>query len=418
MPGHIGQSLLEDSKNRRGLLAIRDNIVLTPVQPALGSGACFKFLGRPFQGGNQSQVVEHARPQFGRQPAHEPNRPVNHLQDRLGPPLPHSLTVVALVRRQIIDYRGDVQLDSGQSLAQAIVDFARHPGPLLFPRALEARGQCPQLLQRMLQFLFRLLDLGYVHHRADELNRIAGFVYNRVADNVALLDRTLRQNDSIIADEVSSLTDGAFENLLDLTPIFRVNSSVSRLERYRLLLRIKPKNAVKFRRPEDDLSRRHLNGPTADVTESLRFGEVSLAPPQLLLRLLSGRDVFHDRHGKLRRRFGARRQRNGDPHPDQTAVLAPVAFLVLVLRPFTLPQLLGQCLVGLTVLFVCDVQKRQRPQLFIRVPQHFLVGKIGRGIDSIGTRERNPDRRVFEDRAPSFFAGPQCLLRPLAPTPL
>ena len=63
-----------------------------------------------------------------------------------------------------------------KACSQFIMDFACDPGPLFFAYALQPGGQRAQLLERMLQFLFRLHALGYVHDRTNEFEKVTGFV--------------------------------------------------------------------------------------------------------------------------------------------------------------------------------------------------------------------------------------------------
>ena len=65
------------------------------------------------------------------------------------------------------------------------------------------------------------------------------------------------------------------------------------------LARIEPEQAVVFLGRVDSPSVRDVDRPAARVAQSLRFGQISLAPPQGLFRPLAIRDVvvgLEDRH--------------------------------------------------------------------------------------------------------------------------
>ena|SRR2546430_9245913 len=83
-----------------------------------------------------------------------------------------------------------------------------------------------------------------------------------------------------------------------------------------------------------------------------------------------------------------------------------VAFLILELRYFALPQRHGQCPVSRAVLFVRDIRVGQRPKLFIGIPYQLLIGPIRLRKETIPVREGNANSRVFEDRMPSALRWP------------
>src|SRR6266700_2643944 len=67
---HVGQSLLEDTKNRRGPLRIDHDVAVRQIQPASGPGASLELLRSPFDGSHKAQIVQDTRPQLRRDSAH------------------------------------------------------------------------------------------------------------------------------------------------------------------------------------------------------------------------------------------------------------------------------------------------------------------------------------------------------------
>ena len=64
MPCHIGQSFLEDSKQRGGSTFIQSQVIFTKIDITLDSGAIFKFYCLPFDRFRQAEVVQYGRPQI------------------------------------------------------------------------------------------------------------------------------------------------------------------------------------------------------------------------------------------------------------------------------------------------------------------------------------------------------------------
>src|SRR6266568_8113421 len=171
-----------------------------------------------------------------------------------------------------------------------------------------------------------------------------------------VLNRAVRKDNSIVNSIGTFLNCRGLEPLLHSVVIFGVNSlKKGFIYAGTCLGWIETKDTISLLRPEE-LSRGHVQGPTARVAQPLPCCQVGFATPQRFFRPLALGDVFHNGHAKPGRRFGAWGQRNSVSHPDQLALLVTVALLLAELLPFTLPELGGENVVGRTVLLVRNVQ--------------------------------------------------------------
>src|SRR5579872_3967020 len=100
------------------------------------------------------------------------------------------------------------------------MDFARHSGPLFFAHALQASGERAQLVEGLLQSLFRSLALRYVHDHAISFNDLPSLVRNGIHYVVDVLDRTIRKNNSIVHGVIPRLRWRILKPLLDSRSIF------------------------------------------------------------------------------------------------------------------------------------------------------------------------------------------------------
>src|SRR5216684_4058999 len=83
--------------------------------------------------------------------------------------------------------------------------------------------------------------------------------------------------------------EGAFDSAHDQVSILRMNK-FHRLMRDVNSLRFKPEDAIKLIRPGYEATT-HVPGPTADVGQALRFGQLLLALPEFLLGTFAVLDV-------------------------------------------------------------------------------------------------------------------------------
>jgi hypothetical protein len=78
--------------------------------------------------------------------------------------------------------------------------------------------------------------------------------------------------------------------------------------------------------------------------------------------------------------------------------LHPILLLNLILLSLSVPQLGGELPVGLAVVGMGDIEKREPPELLFAVAHHFLVDRIGSQEVAVETGQRNPDGGVLKDR--------------------
>ncbi|CQR27816.1 hypothetical protein THICB1_110219 [Thiomonas arsenitoxydans] len=119
--------------------------------------------GHPAKRGLQPQV-EHAGPQFGRNPPTRLCRGVNELVD-----------VTKQLRRlrgaKLLAQQRHIHLQGREHLTQIVMQVARHAGPLRLAHRLQMRGDLPQVAGEIEQLRFAQMTLRDVEHDAGGFGR-------------------------------------------------------------------------------------------------------------------------------------------------------------------------------------------------------------------------------------------------------
>src|SRR6266511_3536921 len=76
--------------------------------------------------------------------------------------------------------------------------------------------------ERLFQSCFRVLLLGDVHHRANIL-QVPRFISHGMRHNMDVLDRSIRQEESMFEIQIRSVLNSAIESLLYEDDVFRMN---------------------------------------------------------------------------------------------------------------------------------------------------------------------------------------------------
>src|SRR5580704_11166313 len=142
----------------------------------------------------------------------------------------------------------------------------------------------------------RLLGLSDIHYRSDELG-LATLADNGIAYDVQILDRTIRHQQTMLEIPTFPVFENAVNHVLNKLPVIGMNSFHHRFQGWFDFCSVEFKNPEGFVRPKD-LIPRYVPAKTPRVAESLSFGQVSLASPQLDRHLFLIGDV-HRRADEL-----------------------------------------------------------------------------------------------------------------------
>src|SRR5271156_396204 len=114
-----------------------------------------------------------------------------------------------------------------------------------------------------------------------------------MSNGMEILCGSVWKDDSEITVRVDPLVPGGlpFRSLLDLWPILRMNPLQELLPSGTCFLRAIAVNPKNLFRPEQSVGP-HIPGPTAGVTEPLRFGQVGFTSPEVLGQELVLRNVY------------------------------------------------------------------------------------------------------------------------------
>jgi len=140
MANDIGQRLLKDAKERGVQFGVERAVRNNCVHATNDAGLRLKLLRLPFDRRKQAGGVQHAGTQFG---SDAPNRLysfVNVCGDR-----PRFLSQNGGVFWQPTGEPGELQFQTGQSLAEFIVNFAGDARAFLFANRLQVHGKQSQL---------------------------------------------------------------------------------------------------------------------------------------------------------------------------------------------------------------------------------------------------------------------------------
>ncbi len=136
----IGQRFLHDTEQRRCQGVLADKIRCRHVAHGLDFASLGEFLDLPAHGLGQVEIIEDARPQFGRDAPNGDDRAVQHLAHGIQ----HAgLRLPALLETSVEP--GQFQLESGQLLAQFVVQFAGNARALFFAHGLQRDRELTQL---------------------------------------------------------------------------------------------------------------------------------------------------------------------------------------------------------------------------------------------------------------------------------
>src|SRR5689334_20535684 len=128
MSQHVGQYLLQDTKNRRRLFAIQFDLIAGVGPVTLESGASLKLFYLPFNRGDEPEIIQHSRTQFRSDSSYGGDDCFNRGRHRAN----------ALVQRTIgggSQQRVDsfkVPLQTSQRTAEFIVNLTRDARPFFF----------------------------------------------------------------------------------------------------------------------------------------------------------------------------------------------------------------------------------------------------------------------------------------------
>src|SRR5438132_2633416 len=111
-----------------------------------------------------------------------------------------------------------------------------------------------------------------------------------MADRVQVLDRAVAKHDAVLRVELALSTLRGLVCVPDSRSIVRMDPAVHPVDRRQRVRRLDAPNAKHLRRYRER-SRREMVPPAAGVAQSLRFEQIGLAPPQLLLGFLARMDV-------------------------------------------------------------------------------------------------------------------------------
>src|SRR5258706_2095910 len=120
--GDVGERFLENAEERGRARAAERDVFEPRGQLAFDPGALLKLVDLPFDRRGEPQIVQDARPELGRDAAHGPDGLIHQRQHRIGF-LPERL----LIPGQLFAHPRQVHLESGERLAELVVDLARDP---------------------------------------------------------------------------------------------------------------------------------------------------------------------------------------------------------------------------------------------------------------------------------------------------
>ena len=144
-----------------------------------------------------------------------------------------------------------------------------------------------ELVLRVQARLFSPPALGHVDRGADEFDKIAGRVENRVAQCVDVFYCAVWVNGSVIQLEIRPFRNSALDPIPSPFAVLRMHAPGPVFPNRDTRSRIETKQAVVFLRGMDELSGRDVERPAACVAQPLRFPQIRLAPPQVFFGALA-----------------------------------------------------------------------------------------------------------------------------------
>jgi hypothetical protein len=138
----VRERFLKDAEYRAGVVLRDHGAAHGDVEVHENTSSQRELLPLPLARGLEPQLVEHTGSQLRRDPPHGAQCPVDSVHHRL------TLVVELVVAREATLHPRNVQLDSGECLAEFIMDFTGDCRPLFLADTLQPRGQGTKLLSR------------------------------------------------------------------------------------------------------------------------------------------------------------------------------------------------------------------------------------------------------------------------------
>src|SRR5258708_23459376 len=160
----------------------------------------------------------------------------------------------------------------------------------------ELRGEIqhlPELHLTSAQFFLCSFTLSDVDHSADKFNELARRAQNRMSNDVNVPDAAIRVHDAVVCLELCLLADRRLGQFPEPGSVIRMNPLKEVFALGQAIGWIETQNTIALLRPVTGSTSRSAPGPTAGVAHLLRFRQVTLTAPEVLLGRLARCDVGH-----------------------------------------------------------------------------------------------------------------------------